>query len=127
MNDLLERSDPTRNAVADASRIRAKVDERIGISTPITETSHRIARPWLVAAASFAAVILVAIPLLLPGESSIYEPTLDGIAEMPGIESVTPLASGGVQSMAVDGEDHLGGDSSRQPTAEGQSGDWRDR
>ena len=104
MNDLLERSDPARNAVADASRIRAKVDERIGISTPITEASHRVARPWLVAAASFAAVILVAIPLLLPGESSIYEPTLDGIAELPGIESVTPLASGGVQTMAVDGD-----------------------
>jgi pimeloyl-ACP methyl ester carboxylesterase len=104
MNDLLERSDPARNAVADASRIRAKVDERIGISTPITGTSHRIARPWLVAAASFAAVILVALPLLIPRESSIYEPTLDGIAEMPGIESVTPLASGGLQTMAVDGD-----------------------
>ena len=49
-------------------------------------------------------VILVAVPFLLPQESSFYEPQLDGIAEMPGIDSVTPLASGGIQTMAVDGD-----------------------
>ena len=102
MNDLLERSDPARDAVADASRIRAKVDERIGIAVPARKAATWVARPWLIAAASFAAVILVALPLLLRVDSSIYEPTLEGIAEMPGIESVTPLASGGLQTMAVD-------------------------
>ncbi len=104
MNDLLERADPARSAVADASRIRAKVEEQIGISTPVKDTPRRTARPWLIAAASFGAVILVAVPFLLPNESSIYEPRLDGIAEMPGIESVTPLASGGVQTSAADGD-----------------------
>ena len=104
MNDLLERADPARSAVADASRIRAKVEEQIGISAPVKDTPRRTARPWLIAAASFGAVILVAVPFLLPNESSIYEPRLDGIAEMPGIESVTPLASGGVQTSATDGD-----------------------
>jgi pimeloyl-ACP methyl ester carboxylesterase len=104
MIELMERADPARGVEADATRLRAKIAERIGVSGPVTNASHRTARPWLVAAASFVGVILVAVPFLLPVESSIYEPRLDGIAEMPGIESVTPLASGGVQTMAVDGD-----------------------
>jgi pimeloyl-ACP methyl ester carboxylesterase len=103
MIELMERADPARGVEADATRLRAKIAERIGVSGPVTNASHRTARPWLVAAASFVGVILVAVPFLLPLESSIYEPQLDGIAEMPGIESVIPLASGGVQTMAVDG------------------------
>ena len=104
MIDLLERADPARGAEANAARIRAKIDERIGISAPVRETPRRVARPWMIAVGSFAVVILVAVPFLLPQESSFYEPQLDGIAEMPGIDSVTPLASGGIQTMAVDGD-----------------------
>jgi pimeloyl-ACP methyl ester carboxylesterase len=104
MIELMERADPARGVEADATLLRAKIAERIGVSGPITIAPRRIARPWLVAAASFVGVILVAVPFLLPVESSIYESRLDGIAEMPGIESVTPLASGGVQTMAVDGD-----------------------
>jgi pimeloyl-ACP methyl ester carboxylesterase len=104
VNDLLERADPARGVEANAARLRAKIDERIGITAPVSDRSRTVARPWLIAAASFAVVILVALPFLLPQESSIYEPQLDGIADMPGIESVTPLASGGLQAMAVDGD-----------------------
>lgn len=104
MIELLEKADPARGREADANRIRAKIDERIGISSPVKVPPRRVARPWLIAAASFAVVILVAVPFLLPQEPSIYEPRFDGIAKMPGIETVVPLASGGVQTMAADGD-----------------------
>ena len=45
MIDLLERADPARGAEANAARIRAKIDERIGISAPVKETKAR--RPTL--------------------------------------------------------------------------------
>jgi streptogramin lyase len=105
MTDLLQRADPAREAIANSERIRVKVDERLGVSAPLRDTGRRRARPWLVAAAAFLAVLLVALPFLLPNQPSVYEPSLEGIAAMPGIETVTPLASGGLQTMAVDGGD----------------------
>jgi pimeloyl-ACP methyl ester carboxylesterase len=104
MTDLIERADPARGVEADAERIRAKIDQRIGISGTTQEPARRIARPWLIGVASFAVVIALAIPFLLPQQPSVFEPKLAGFAEVPGIESVTPLASGGLQAMAVDGD-----------------------
>jgi pimeloyl-ACP methyl ester carboxylesterase len=104
MSDLLQRADPARDATPNMERIRAKVDERIGITGPSPKARPSFRRSWVVAVASFAVVLVVALPFLLPNESSVYEPSLDGIAEMPGIDSVTPLASGGLQATAVDGD-----------------------
>jgi len=103
MIDHLERADPARDVNPDFARLRAKVDERIQrpTSDPVTRS------PWLAAAAAFGAVsVIVAIVavLLVPATGSIYAPRLDGLTELPGIEDVVKLASGGVQTAAVDGD-----------------------
>ena len=50
-------------------------------------------------------MIAFAIPALLPNEPpSVFAPRLDGIADLPGVQDVIGLASGGVQTMAVDGD-----------------------
>jgi streptogramin lyase len=105
MIDLLERADPAAGLHVDPARLRAKVDERIGVSAPLHQAPARVRRPWLIAAVSFVVVLGVAIPVLLRQERpSIYAPTLDGIADLPGFDEAIPLASGGLQLMAVDGD-----------------------
>jgi hypothetical protein len=105
MNELLERADPAMGLEIDPARLRARVDERIGISVRLRPVVRGRRRPWIVAAASFVAVITVAVPLLLRQEPpSVYAPSLGGIADVPGVQTVVPLASGGVQTMAVDGD-----------------------
>jgi hypothetical protein len=105
MIDLLERADPAIGVEADINRIRAKVDERIGISAQLRPLPSRRPRPWIIAAAGFAVVIAFAIPALLPNEPpSVLTPQFDGIADLPGVQDVVGLASGGVQTMAVDGD-----------------------
>jgi hypothetical protein len=81
------------------------VDERLGISGRLQPAVPAGRRPWIVAAASFLAVITVAIPLLVRQEpSSVYAPDLDGITDLPGFDDAIPLASGGLQLEAVDGD-----------------------
>jgi hypothetical protein len=105
MIDLLERADPAIGVEGDMNRIRAKVDERIGISAQLRPLPSRTPRPWIIAAAGFAVVIAFAIPVLLPQEPpSVFAPQFDGIADLPGVQDVIGLASGGVQTMAVDGD-----------------------
>ena len=104
MMQLMERADPARDTHADKTHLRAKVDERIALSATLTPAPARTMKPWLIAIASFAAVIAVAVPVALRGTPpSIFAPELEGIAAMPGIEEVVPLASGGVQTAAADG------------------------
>ena len=68
-------------------------------------------KPWLIAVASFAAVIAVAVPVALRGTPpSIFAPNLEGLAAIRGIEEAIPLASGGLQAMDVDGDTYLGDD-----------------
>ena len=105
MSDVLQRADPARDATPSIDRIRAKVEERIGISGPVSPARIRRARPWIVVAGAFVLVVLVAAPALLRGGGSVYGPSLDGIAAMPGVESVTALASGGLQAMTSDADD----------------------
>ena len=57
MIELLERADPAKDLDAERSRLRDKVDERIGISAPLRPAQSRFRRPWLIAVASFAAVM----------------------------------------------------------------------
>ena len=41
MIELLERADPAKDQDADRIRLRAKVDERIGLSAPLTPAPAR--------------------------------------------------------------------------------------
>jgi len=102
MIDLLERADPARDANPDFIRLRAKVDERIHRPT----AKPGIRRPWLNAAIAFGVVsaIVALVAILRLQQPSIYAPRLDGLGEVPGIEDVVKLASGGVQTAAVDGD-----------------------
>jgi sugar lactone lactonase YvrE len=105
MIELLERADPAKDLDADRGRLRGKVDERIGLSAPLRPPAiARIRKPWLIAVASFAAVIAVAVPVALRTDSpSVFAPSLDGLAAHPGVQAAVPLASGGLQAM--DAED----------------------
>ena len=106
MNGLLKRADPAADYEVDTLSLRALVEERIGV-TPIArpEARHPWKRPWVIAFASFVAVLAVAIPMLLsPNEQRTSLP-IGTISSLPGVESVIPLASGGVQTMAIDGDD----------------------
>ena len=103
MTELLERSDPAAGLQADRARLREFVDERIGLSAPVTTKAPIRYRSWLVAAGTFAIVLGVAIPsLLLDGPPPNFNPESLGTSELPGVQTVVPLASGGVQTMAVD-------------------------
>ncbi|MDP9494020.1 MAG: hypothetical protein M3P87_02170, partial [Actinomycetota bacterium] len=105
MIELLQRSDPARGLETDKTRLRAKVDERIGITPPLRPVPSRSRRPWVIAAAAFAVVIVFAIPSILNRESpSVFAESLDGITDLPGVQAAIPLASGGLQAMAVDGQ-----------------------
>jgi pimeloyl-ACP methyl ester carboxylesterase len=104
MIDLLERADPARDLQADSVRLRAKVEERIGVSAPLRPGSIAIRRPWLVAAAAFVAVLAFGLPVLLRDQPpSVFAPDLEGIAAHPGVEEAVALASGGLQVMDTDG------------------------
>jgi hypothetical protein len=104
MIELLERADPAKDLGADRSRLRDKVDERIGLSAPLRPGNARPRRPWLIAFASFAAVVAVAVPVALrDAPPSVFVPDVDDIAAHPGVQLAVPLASGGLQAMDVDG------------------------
>jgi sugar lactone lactonase YvrE len=103
MTDLLKRADPATGESVDVNRLKAKVDERISAPTASSPRGHR--RPWVFALAGFAAVMLVAIPILIRQEEpSVLDPELRELGDLAGFENVVPLASGGVQTMAFDGE-----------------------
>ena len=105
MMELMERADPARDMHADANRLRAKVDERIGVSGSLAPSAAVWRRPWLIAVASFAAVIAVAIPVALRTDPpSVFAPNLDGLDAHPGVQSAVPLASGGLQAMDAEGD-----------------------
>ncbi|HEX2368832.1 MAG TPA: hypothetical protein VHM94_06315, partial [Acidimicrobiia bacterium] len=105
MIELLKRADPASGVEPDALRLRAKVDEMIGLYPRLVPAPSRAGRPWLVAVASLAAVAVIALPILLSRETpSVFDPRFDGIAELPGVDAVVPLASGGIQTLAVDGD-----------------------
>jgi len=105
MIELLERADPAKDLDADRSRLRAKVDERIGLSAPLRPARTGMRKPWLIAVASFAAVIAVAVPVALRTDPpSVFAPSLDGLVAHPGVQAAVPLASGGLQVMDADGD-----------------------
>ena len=105
MIDLFERADPAIGVETDKARLRAKFEERIGLAPSLQPTAGRRRHSWLIAAVSFAGVIAIALPSLLGQESpTVFTPSLDGVTDLSGVQAVVPLASGGMQAMAVDGE-----------------------
>jgi streptogramin lyase len=106
MIDLLKRADPANKAEVDMLALRAKVDERVGLSVSLQRLRSPARRPWVMAAASFALVIAVAaiVAALRDQPQLVLAPTVGNLGNLPGIEEVVPLASGGVQTMAVDGD-----------------------
>ncbi len=72
---------------------------------PLSPSIARMRRPWLIAVASFAAVVAVAVPVaLLTDPPSVFAPNLDGLDAHPGVQAAVPLASGGLQAMDAEGD-----------------------
>ena len=105
MIDLLKRADPAVGAEVDKAGLRAKVDERLSLSAPMQPPSPN-RRPWLMAVASFALVIVVTVivSLLRQEPPLVFAPPVGNLGNLSGVETIIPLASGGVQTMDVDGD-----------------------
>lgn len=104
MTDLMDLGDPAAGFTTDRSRLRAMVDDRIGGSARPTPASQAPKRPWRLALAGFAVIVTaVAIPAFLVDEPGDL-PIGNELIELPGVERTVPLASGGVQTGAVDGD-----------------------
>ena len=104
MIDLLERADPAIGQQADRERLRGMIEERIGIAAPLTKPRTPTRFAWVVAIAVGALVVVLALPALLRQDSTApFGPTIS-TGDLPGLEQAIPLASGGVQTVAVDGD-----------------------
>jgi pimeloyl-ACP methyl ester carboxylesterase/streptogramin lyase len=107
MNDLLQRFDPAAGAVIDSESLRSRVDERLGLAGTVLPVAVRVRRPWLAAAAAFAVVLAVFVPVTLnrQGETTENFAFDQAVSQIPGVESVLhESAGGGVRTFAVDGE-----------------------
>ena len=107
MNDLLQRIDPAIGVPIDSQSLRARVDERLGFAGTFQPVRARARRPWLAAAAAFAVVFAIFIPILLNRQSD-TRGTLavdETLQALPGVEAVIHESDGGgVRTLAVDGE-----------------------
>jgi sugar lactone lactonase YvrE len=103
--DLLAQADPAMAAEIDATRLRAKVDERIGGSVRITSDSAMLGRKWSKLAVGFALVVAVLAPVvvLTRADDSPF-PLLGLPGNLAGVATVIPLEGGGVKTTAVDGD-----------------------
>ena len=107
MNDLLQRFDPAAGAVIDSESLRSRVDERLGLAGTVLPVAVRVRRPWLAAAAAFAVVLAVFVPVTLNRQGETTEDFAfdQAVSQIPGVESVLhESAGGGVRTFAVDGE-----------------------
>jgi hypothetical protein len=106
MIDLLKQADPAIGAEVDAAGLRAMVEERVGLTPPLQRLPSPTPRPWLMAAAFFALVIVVAVIVsaLRQPPQIFFGPPVESLGNLPGIETIVPLASAGVQTMAVHGD-----------------------
>ena len=78
--DLLKRADPANKADVDVHALRAKVDERVGLTPPLERFPSPTRRPWLMAAGSFALVIAIAA-------------IVAAVREQPGVVSTPPAGN----------------------------------
>ena len=103
MRDLMEIADPARDQSIDSAALRQKVDQKIaGLETLDSLTGKR---PLTYVLAGFLALfVALSVPVLLrqQADDGVPRPT-GGPAALPGIQTAVSLASGGVQTGAVDG------------------------
>lgn len=105
MIELLERMDPAIDLDTDRDRLRAKVDERLGLSVRMQPHKSDTRRGWLVAVAAVVGVIALTVPIVIRSSaSSIFDPMSAVLGDIQGADAAVALASGGVQTMVVDGE-----------------------
>ncbi|MDH5420285.1 MAG: hypothetical protein OEY55_00615 [Acidimicrobiia bacterium] len=103
MRDLMEITDPAQGHSIDGAGLRRKVDQKIAGLETLGGLAGR--RPLTYVLAGFLALfVALSVPVLLRQQSDDGVPRPpDGPATLPGIETVVPLASGGVQTGAIDG------------------------
>jgi hypothetical protein len=109
MMELLERNDPAAHSAIDRASLRAKVEERITSAPSFLPEVKARRRPLFAAAASFAlltaAVVIVVLTNNRSGETTqLLAFGITTLGDLPGVEQVVELESGGVKSMAVDGD-----------------------
>ncbi|MGH8928880.1 MAG: hypothetical protein ACRDWH_11050 [Acidimicrobiia bacterium] len=109
MIELLERADPAAAVEIDQAGLRANVDEKIGLIPSLSpEALLRRRRPMLAVLASSAVVVaaVAALVLLRPTPTPVLFPFISApneLGNLPGVDRVVWLESGGVKAMAVDG------------------------
>lgn len=110
MIELLERADPATGMEIDKAGLRAKVDEKIGLAPSLSPGLALRRRPLLAALASSAvvAIAVAAVLLLQPNQNpdplQFYLPGFNELGDLPGVDQVVRLETGGVKTMAVDGD-----------------------
>jgi hypothetical protein len=105
MMELLEAVDPAKDLNVNSLELKALVEEKVGLSVRMTPQRSRPWKAWSVAAAAFV-VVMVAVPPLFFRSDPInpFETTAGSSVGIAGIDRSIPLASGGVQTMDVDGD-----------------------
>ena len=105
MIELLERIDPAIGLDTDQGRLRAKVDERLGLAVRMQPHEARARRAWFVAVAAFVGVLVISIPVAIRlSGTSIFDVRNVALGDFEGADVSVALASGGVQTMTVDGD-----------------------
>ncbi|HEX5672545.1 MAG TPA: hypothetical protein VFY46_07445 [Acidimicrobiia bacterium] len=108
--DLLERHDPAAHTTIDRAGLRAKVEDRITSAPGSVLETNRSRRPLLAAAASFALLAAGAVLVVVLTSNRSEAATqflafgVTNLADLPGVEQVVDLETGGVKSPAVDGD-----------------------
>ncbi|HKY48874.1 MAG TPA: hypothetical protein VJQ79_12915, partial [Acidimicrobiia bacterium] len=107
MNDLLQRIDPAVGSVIDSESLRARVDERLGLAGTLSPVPVRVRRRWQAAAATFAIVLAIFVPVMLSRQGATRENFAfeQAAYQVPGVEAVLQeSAGGGVRTFALDGD-----------------------
>lgn len=110
MIELLERADPAAGVEINKAGFRGKVDEKIGLTPPLSPGHALRRRPLMAALASsgVVAAVVAAVLLLQPTQNpdplQLFVPGLNGLGNLPGVDQVVYLETGGVKTMAVDGD-----------------------
>ena len=104
---MLRRIDPAFGVQIDPESLRARVDERLGFTGTVLPPTLQPRRPWLAAAAAFAIVLAIFIPVILNrrGNTTTNFTIDQALYGLPGVEAVVhESGGGGVRTIAVDGE-----------------------
>lgn len=104
MIDLMRSIDPAIGQEVDTERLRELVEERLGVSTTLQPQPRLRPRGWIVVAAAFLLVVVVGLPALLREGGGGSGPDVGALRRHPGVDVAIGLASGGVQTAAVDGD-----------------------